>query len=226
MEPLDDSFGFVSGLSRLDLDDVVLGDSFRRNPSDLAARMNKTTLRKKNSKCWDFLNLIAFTLIMSIIFLALLLVAYPYVFQIIQRMGQMNSGVGSGSDAGASLSGDTLGAVAPMRIETSRMDFIKKKIYRSGLSRLEDLEDEESIRQHALQWLSLEDVYRIPPNDVHMLERYALAVFYYASRPQISKAHSRGDWNINDNDKWKGWMTDSSICHWKGLNCVNKSRFV
>jgi len=215
MEPLDESFGFVSGLSRLDLDDVFLGDAKPKQGIG-------STSKKKNteSKFWARLNTTLLILLGLISGMALFLILSPYLFAIFQE--EESSGLG---DDTISLLPPTTGEIfpaLPARVEITRMEFIKKQIHLAGLSSLEDLEDEESIRYHALRWLSLVDDFQLPVNDPHLTERYALAVFFYANRPDISKAHSMGEWHLNRRSKqWKGWMMEKTVCDWKGIYCVH-----
>ena len=67
-----------------------------------------------------------------------------------------------------------------------------------------DLSNEDSIQHQALSWLAFSDQLVTTPEDPLMVERYVLAVLYYAT--------NGAEW-INNN----GWLADYSICSWFGV---------
>lgn len=80
----------------------------------------------------------------------------------------------------------------------SRMENIQSVILQSGITSEETLQDEMSDAYQAARWLSETDPAQVVPlvnhhDNTPLLQRYALAVLYYASQPFVDAAgHSQG----------------------------------
>jgi Leucine-rich repeat (LRR) protein len=87
---------------------------------------------------------------------------------------------------------------------------------------------------HALRWVSYMDPANLDPLDPMTLQRYALAVFYYASFLQFEKIAGDqksiesaldSDYEGVPNPGWTRkdyWLTEKGICKWYGIKCAEK----
>jgi hypothetical protein len=93
--------------------------------------------------------------------------------------------------------------------EASRFETAVNAIVTSGMTPAEALDPiaPESPQKSALNWIVYEDPAKVAPNSESMLERYALAVFYYGSNTH--------EWKSTDN-----WMTGKGTCLWHGIECI------
>ncbi|CAJ1967632.1 unnamed protein product [Cylindrotheca closterium] len=107
------------------------------------------------------------------------------------------SKAGSSSDGGSAL---------PITL-SGRAGEVQRLIAEAGVTPMEVLGDKTSIQYAALQWVANKDPAKLKTYDSALMERYILAVFYYASNPD--------EWTNND-----GWMTATGYCAWYGVECV------
>lgn len=70
-----------------------------------------------------------------------------------------------------------------------------------------------SPQQSALDWLVFEDAAFLAADDEALLDRYGLAVLYFATNPS-AKAGGKVHWEQSD-----GWMSEHGICIWVGIEC-------
>jgi len=94
-----------------------------------------------------------------------------------------------------------------------RADGIRKAILDAGVTPKATLDaDDGSPQRSALRWLIYEDTGYLQADDDGLLDRYGLAVLYFATNP-----------NHPDRVNWKetgGWMSESGICVWAGIECA------
>lgn len=90
----------------------------------------------------------------------------------------------------------------------------------------------DSPEFHALRWISYSDSgSALPPDDPMVLQRYALAVFFYASYLEFQTVAGAQAPIENDVDnQYEGvpnpgwtrkdyWLTDKGVCSWYGVEC-------
>lgn len=94
-----------------------------------------------------------------------------------------------------------------------RYQNIKSRITDEGVSSPDTFESIElSPQQKALHWLVYEDPAKLHHDHPALLDRYALAIFYYSSG-NADKTSNVG-WKNSDN-----WMTGNGFCLWHGVEC-------
>lgn len=97
-----------------------------------------------------------------------------------------------------------------------RADGIRKAILDSGVTPKDVLDDDDgSPQRSALRWLIYEDPGFLQADDDGLLDRYGLAVLFFATNPH----HADDDGLVS----WKdtgGWMSETGICSWAGIECV------
>lgn len=70
-------------------------------------------------------------------------------------------------------------------------------------------------QKQALKWIVHEDPAKLPHNHEALLERYALAVFYFGT----NAIHPLESWKSSEN-----WMTEIGYCLWEGVECIPKEQ--
>lgn len=119
--------------------------------------------------------------------------------------------ISSGSDESPSRGGSS------SHIDTSsdRYNNIKKRIVNANVTPGSLLEAKGSTPQQlALAWIVEEDPAQLGQTHPALLERYSLAVFYFAS----TNAES-GGWTNSD-----GWLSEKGICAWYGIECIPREQ--
>jgi hypothetical protein len=91
----------------------------------------------------------------------------------------------------------------------SREALIMERIVNAGISTQSALTVAQTPQQLALQWIVTDDAAQLPTTHEDLLERYALAVFYYSTNGKS------GGWTYDEN-----WMSEMGICAWYGVRCV------
>ena len=96
--------------------------------------------------------------------------------------------------------------------EPSRQNEIKSLIVDSGLTKRSVFDlSEWNPQKKALKWITHEDPAYLSTNDDSLLERYALAVFYFSTH--------RDSWKRSEN-----WMTETGYCLWEGIKCFPRDQ--
>jgi hypothetical protein len=97
--------------------------------------------------------------------------------------------------------------------KANRLESTVNAIVASGMTPAEALDPAapESPQKSALNWIVHEDPAKLAPNSESMLERYALAVFYYGSNSH--------EWKSTEN-----WMTGKATCLWHGIECIPRDQ--
>jgi Leucine-rich repeat (LRR) protein len=113
----------------------------------------------------------------------------------------------------------------------SRYDMILRRILREGVSTRAHLSLESSPQHAALKWLASVDPAQMDPKDTYLVQRYALAVFWFASHDQTTVKRiiaSDPDNNTNEGSvanldlTWSNetnWMSSNGHCNWFGISC-------
>jgi len=93
---------------------------------------------------------------------------------------------------------------------------IRDRILFAEASEPASLESKGATPQsYALEWIVREDPAQIDPEDPYLLQRYALAVFWYQLRTDKTG-------KLTADTKWKddsNWMTELGYCSWYGVHC-------
>jgi Leucine-rich repeat (LRR) protein len=83
---------------------------------------------------------------------------------------------------------------------------------------------------HALRWISYSDTAGLEPTDPMTLQRYALAVFFYASYLEFETIAGAQKPIENEDAQYEGvpnpgwtrkdyWLTNKGVCSWYGVEC-------
>jgi Leucine-rich repeat (LRR) protein len=103
-------------------------------------------------------------------------------------------------------------------------------IVMEGVSQSKVFLSSETPEFHALRWISYSDTAALDPLDPMTLQRYALAVFYYASYLEFQKIAGAQAPIENEDTQFEGvpnpgwtrkdyWLTSKGICSWYGIQC-------
>lgn len=102
-----------------------------------------------------------------------------------------------------------------------RFHSIRNAILESAFTAATHLDAEGTAQNLALRWLTDFDPATLETDDDALLQRYALAVFYFSTYlnaelhdEQTSGVPKEGGWVKMDN-----WMSDKGICLWYGVSC-------
>ena len=84
--------------------------------------------------------------------------------------------------------------------------------------------DDATPQLKALAWIALYDERQVSPDDEYLLERYALAVFWYATYEasaiaDVADPPQPGTDQQYNFLKHDGWMTHLGVCSWMGVQC-------
>jgi hypothetical protein len=107
----------------------------------------------------------------------------------------------------------------------ARHQTITERIHKSGISFQTDIETKDSPQYKALDWIAASDPANLDADDKFLLQRYSLAVFWYASNvldenpvPGIRGSDQlETSWRQSDN-----WMSEKGICMWFGVQCHHR----
>ena len=114
-----------------------------------------------------------------------------------------------------------------------RYSAILDHIVLEGISHAKIFDDHYSPQWYALRWVAFADPARMDPLDPMILQRYALAVFYYSSFKTYQHVAGKQKSIINGDgeDQYMGvpdpgwlqhdnWLTGAGHCTWFGVECV------
>jgi hypothetical protein len=94
--------------------------------------------------------------------------------------------------------------------DPTRLSEMRDHILDSGITSSADILDHaDSPQQMALQWLAKEDLANLDTDHPFLIERYALAVLYFAT------GGTTNQWENADN-----WLSAKGICVWYGIECI------
>jgi hypothetical protein len=98
-------------------------------------------------------------------------------------------------------------------IESMRFSALKTRLLDSPYVATLQLEKKGSPQRKALNWLANQDPSQIEIEDKFMLQRYAVAVFFFATLGDGAGTDS--EWTNKEN-----WMTGKGYCSWYGVECI------
>ena len=116
---------------------------------------------------------------------------------------------------------------------TERYNAILKQVTLTGISKPDVFNDENSDEHQALRWVAYSDPARLDPEDPMLIQRYVLAVFYYASYNDFVKDHGEQPALKHGDEQSEGvpvpgfhrrdfWLTEKGVCLWYGIECVER----
>lgn len=121
--------------------------------------------------------------------------------------------------------------------KASRYDGMLDIMLRSGTTVKDQLLEQEGVEYMALRWISYTDPAQLDPSDPSLysaiIQRYAMAVFYYDSymefqqhfgeQTSIGNMSNHNEQTIGlPNPGWHrkdNWMSEMGICMWYGVHC-------
>lgn len=133
------------------------------------------------------------------------------IVAIVARTG----GGSSSNSAGNPTASDKL----PPIEDDVRYGQFRTAIVDSKYTSAEDIDSPGTAQNYALRWLTDDDPGQISHNDDAMLQRYALATFYYATYVYAQVEDSQSG---RKTSSWRSadyWMSDKGICMWFGVTC-------
>lgn len=96
-----------------------------------------------------------------------------------------------------------------------RYNSIRANILQSGFSKQDKLDDITSAQNKALHWLSDYDEAVMDTDHIALLQRYALATFFFSTYiTEASGSDLGSSWTRGDH-----WMSGKGICMWYGVTC-------
>lgn len=139
------------------------------------------------------------------------------IFGIVAIVARSN---GSSSSSSATTTTSTTTPPPDIQDET-RYEVLRSVILESKFTSDTTLDLPGTAQNYALRWLTDEDPAKLSDDDDALLQRYALATFYFSTYvyAEIVDAEnadtSAGGWTYGDY-----WMSEKGICMWFGISCT------
>jgi len=136
--------------------------------------------------------------------------------------------VHSGSQSVAKGGGATLKNPADdTNIDPDRLTAVQARILGSGVSDMHAINQAGTPQYQAIRWLTASDDANLAPDDPYLIQRYALAVFFFTTYVTSEMEDRAGlpsvsDPNISPGSEWKvvqNWMSGEGYCSWNGIQC-------
>jgi hypothetical protein len=93
----------------------------------------------------------------------------------------------------------------------------------AGISKLEDLQNRQSAQGLAVDWIVNDDAYvdanGLTVSDVKFIQRYVLAVFYFALGGDLWDVCHRADTSCSADGEINSWLTSTDECTWFVVSC-------
>ena len=137
-------------------------------------------------------------------------------------------GGGGGNAGGDSSSGGSDFIATPQGAEQQvRLYEIRQRIRDSGMKDVGDIDCLESKWESkpptpqckAVNWLALKDPMKVATDDKFLLQRYALACFWYSTFGLAEDTEGHDDAELHYWTEHTGWMTGAGLCSWQGIIC-------
>ena len=103
---------------------------------------------------------------------------------------------------------------------TVRFNALRTSILESGFTSAPHLDTTGTAQNLAIRWLTDDDPGEVQVDQDSILQRYALAVFYFSTYVASEFESDRG--GASPQTAWKYmdyWMSDKGICLWYGVSC-------
>jgi len=148
-----------------------------------------------------------------IAFICMVLIAVAIVVPVVLVVGNVEP-------AAPSMAPSSAPSMAPSSAPTSgRLDAIVESL--TTVSGAEALQDKTSPQFQAAHWVSDEDPLALPIGDAQLLQRYLLAVFYFAMNGDEWLHCGRLDPICGGDPDEDSWLSESNECIWLGNRCVD-----
>jgi len=117
---------------------------------------------------------------------------------------------------------------------TDRFNTVMDYIISKSISHIKVFQELTSPEYHALRWVAYSDPAKLESDDPMLLQRYALAVFFYSSYLKFEEIAGRQAPVIIGEEQWEGvpnagwirkdyWLTEKGHCQWYGVTCEPKA---
>jgi hypothetical protein len=108
----------------------------------------------------------------------------------------------------------------------ARHETISERIHASGISFQTDMKTKDSPQYKALDWITASDPANLDADDKFLLQRYALAVFWFSTINNDADNSVPGFRGSNRLvNSWRestNWMSEKGICLWFGVQCHHR----
>ena len=136
-------------------------------------------------------------------------------------------GGGGGGNAGGDSSSGGSDFIAAQQV---RLYEIRQRIRDSGMKDVGDIDCLESKWESqpptpqckAVNWLALKDPMKVATDDEYLLQRYALACFWYSTFGLAEETEGHDDAELHYWTEHTGWMTGAGLRSWQGIICHHK----
>ena len=136
-------------------------------------------------------------------------------------------GGGGGNTGDDSSGGSDFIAALQGAEQQVRLYEIRQRIRDSGMKDVGDIDCLESKWENqpaspqckAVNWLALKDPMKVATDDEYLLQRYALACFWYSTFGLAEETEGHDDAELHYWTEHTGWMTGAGICSWAGIIC-------
>jgi hypothetical protein len=135
----------------------------------------------------------------------------------------------SGGDAAAITPAPTLSPTSSPTLSPTVADVpqLVNALDLAGISQLSDLQDRRSPQGLAVDWLVNDDIYSkdkglfsfAVDDNILFLQRYVLAVFYFAMSGDAWGVCHRADTSCSASGEVNSWLTNTDVCTWFVVTC-------
>jgi hypothetical protein len=103
-----------------------------------------------------------------------------------------------------------------------RFNAIRDTVLESAFTDAQHVDTRGTAQNLAIRWLTDDDPAKMEPDDDLILQRYALATFFFSTYVSTEYKDQNDNSTGNDDFEWNNmehWMTDKGICMWYGVTC-------
>lgn len=109
-------------------------------------------------------------------------------------------------------------------LDPMRFNAIRDTVLESAFTDAKHIDTHGTAQNLAIRWLTDDDPTRMEPDDDAILQRYALATFFFSTyvSTEYKDQSAEGANSTVDDFEWNNmdhWMTDKGICMWFGVQC-------
>ena len=103
-----------------------------------------------------------------------------------------------------------------------RFNAIRDTVLESAFTDAQHVDTRGTAQNLAIRWLTDDDPAKLEPDDDLILQRYALATFFFSTYVSTEYRDQNDNSTGADDFEWNNmehWMTDKGICMWFGVTC-------
>lgn len=128
-----------------------------------------------------------------------------------------------------SSSSSDSGTISDIPNVNKRFHNLQNRIVNAHVTPQSAFDSQSSPQRKAVEWLARDDPARgtLPSDHEAMLDRYALAVFYFSSTNAPSTDSTASSMTTASGNSWQkadGWMSGKGICAWHGVECLPREQ--